>query len=93
MKSKSWYISSVIFILTIILFLLRFSLAHQIDPQNLLKIKKGMNKSKIETILGMPTIIKDNNSQWWYRYKKFIWCEVMLSFDKNGNYVSKFHDH
>lgn len=74
----------------------RFFILHQVDPVMLDGLNEGLSEQAVEAILGKPTSISTNTSQWTkWRYDRVagVYCEVVLDFDNQGKYRGRFHDH
>lgn len=86
----------LICIAVISLIVARFLVLHQVDPKALDAIAEGSSDQEVEMILGKPTSVETNASQWtkWhYRRAACVYCEVVLDFDSHGRYRGRFHDH
>ena len=73
----------------------RFMMIHQVDPKTLDAIAEGASEQEVEMILGKPTSVETNASQWtkwYYRRVVGVYCEVILDFDNHGRYRGRFHD-
>jgi hypothetical protein len=78
------------------LFVARFFALHQVNPAKLDALDEGLSEKAVEAILGKPTSISTNTSQWTkWRYDRVVgvYCEVVLDFDNHGKYRGRFHDH
>jgi outer membrane protein assembly factor BamE (lipoprotein component of BamABCDE complex) len=78
------------------LLIVRFVLLHQVDAKALDAIAEGTSEADVEKILGKPTLVTTNDSQWtkWHYHRhQCVYCEVVLDFDNHGRYRGRFHDH
>jgi outer membrane protein assembly factor BamE (lipoprotein component of BamABCDE complex) len=73
----------------------RFFTLHQVDTVALESIPEGASEADVESILGKPSLVETNSSQWakWHYCKHHgVYCEVILDFDNRGRYRGRFHD-
>ncbi len=90
MKNKKTLAISLTCIALFAIIVARYCIEHQVDTSGL---REGMTKSEIQELLGDPTSTLNNDTQWWYKDKTWIWCDVTIHFDDDGKYSSVFHDH